>query len=62
MISTQLQILDNYIALTNSRLQEQDRLVNKALISRDALQMFKSDLEDLRARMIEAGEPVPGEN
>jgi len=62
MISTQLHILDNYIGLTNSRIAEQSRILDKALIQRDALQFFKSDLEDLRARLIAAGEPLPGEN
>lgn len=48
-------LINNLIALTNSRIVEQSRIIDKAIIQRDALQFFKSDLEDLRSRLLEAG-------
>lgn len=56
MNAEQLRILDNQIALTNSRIQEQSRLIDKAITQRDALSFFKSDLEELRVRLNEAGD------
>lgn len=48
--------INNLIALTNSRIAEQSRIIDKAIIQRDALQFFKGDLEELRCRLLESGD------
>lgn len=59
MSDSQLQIIDSYLALVNSRIVEQTRIVDKALIQRDALYLFRGDVEDLRSRLVKDADCVP---
>lgn len=53
MSEAQLRIIDNAIEMTNSRIVEQTRIIDKSLNQRDALLFFKKELEDLRDRLVE---------
>lgn len=51
MNDAQLQVIDNYIALINSRIDDQSRLEQQAQIRANSLRYFKDELENLRVRL-----------